>query len=352
MGEAPSAWSQIVAAVRLASRDRAVRLVLLLSSLGFVVIGALDVMIVVLAIDQLHGTASDAAWMTAVLGAGGMVGAGASSLLIGRRLAPALGAAAFGIGVSLSLIGFIPGHAAAYALLFAAGIGQAVFAVAAHSLLQRCCPTNSVGRVFSLRESLAMLGLAIGSIAAPVLISELGTDGAFVILGSALPLAVACAIRSVWRLDDVANVPIVELSLLRSLPIFWHLPAPALEGLARNATPATFPAGTLLMTQGEPGDRYLAIAGGDAEVIRDGVVVAHRSAGEGVGEAALLRRIPRTATVRAHTAVRALAIEKHDFVVAVLGHDATHLVADSIAAIAIADDGDGDGDEYCESSEP
>ncbi len=346
-GESASVWSQILGAARLASRDRAIRLVLLLGGVSFVVVGALDVMIVVLVIEQLHGTVSEAAWMTAALGAGGIVGAGASTLLIGRRLAPALGTAAFGIGVSLTLVGFIPGQAAAYALLFAAGLGQAVFAVAGHSLLQRCCPTDSVGRIFALFESFATFGLAIGAIAAPAMISGLGTDSAFILVGLALPVTVACTIRSLWRLDDAANVPIVELLLLRSLPIFLHLPPPALEGLARNATPVDFPAGTLLMSQGEPGDRYLAIAQGDAEVVRNGLVIAHRSRGEGVGEIALLRRVPRTATVRAQTAVRAFAIERHDFLVAVLGHDATPVSADRISA-AIADG----VDEFSDSPNP
>ncbi len=48
-----------------------------------------------------------------------------------------------------------------------AGIGQAVVAIAGHTLLQRCAPTESVGRVFALRESLLSFGLAVGAVIAP-----------------------------------------------------------------------------------------------------------------------------------------------------------------------------------------
>src|SRR5689334_15624903 len=67
------------AAVRVTAREPAVRLVLVIAAAGFVVVGALDVLLVVLAVDGLHGSASTAAWLTATLGLGGVVGGATGS---------------------------------------------------------------------------------------------------------------------------------------------------------------------------------------------------------------------------------------------------------------------------------
>ena len=79
--------------------------------------------------------------------------------------------------------------------------------------------------------------------------------------------------------------------------------------------------GGFLMRQGEAGNRYIAIADGTAEVIRDGLTIARVSRADGVGETALLRQVPHTASVRAVTPVHGLAITQEEFLVAVTGHD-------------------------------
>ena len=99
---------------------------------------------------------------------------------------------------------------------------------------------------------------------------------------------------------------------------------------ARNATSVHFEPGTYLMTEGEPGERYLAIASGAAEVLQRGTAISTVTDGDGVGEIALLRNIPRTASVRAATTVHAIAVDKASFLIAVTGHPATVAVADSI----------------------
>jgi predicted MFS family arabinose efflux permease len=343
-GQAPrsrlfaTARAELHAALRTAFREPAVRLVLVISAAGFVVVGALDVLTIVLAIDQLGGSPSTAAWLSAALGAGGVIGSATGGALVGRRLAPALVLAAAVFGAGLIVIGVVPTRMVAYLMLLGAGTAQAVGAIATNSLLQRCAPSASVGQAFAVREALFCLGLAAGSILAPVLVAAFGVGGAFVVVGALLPVVVLVRLGTVWRLDRAATVPIVELSLLGRLTIFGRLPAPALEGLARNATPVAFADGAELMRQGEPGARYLAIADGSVEIVRDGTVVAVRSRGEGVGETALLRDVPRTATVRAVGPVHTLSIDKGEFLIAVTGHAATHATAMDIAQRRIADD--------------
>ena len=112
---------------------------------------------------------------------------------------------------------------------------------------------------------------------------------------------------------------------------FADLPAPALEGLAGVLTPARVPAGTVLMRQGGPGDAYYAIAAGELDVRQDGHLLGRCGRGDGVGEIALLRAIPRTATVVAHTAATVYKLDREPFLTAVLGHAPTQRHADRIA---------------------
>jgi hypothetical protein len=72
-------------------------------------------------------------------------------------------------------------------------------------------------------------------------------------VAAVLPLAAAADGRGLFGLDSGTPVPVVEIALLRSLPLFAELPAPALEGLAGSLTPATVPAGTVLIRQATRG---------------------------------------------------------------------------------------------------
>jgi len=98
------------------------------------------------------------------------------------------------------------------------------------------------------------------------------------------------------------------------------LPLPAIEQLARGLEPVHVPAGHVVVHQGDVGDRYYVIESGEAEVIGDGQVVAELGPGEGFGEIALLRRIRRTATVRAASELRLQALRSDHFLPVVLGY--------------------------------
>jgi len=114
-----------------------------------------------------------------------------------------------------------------------------------------------------------------------------------------LPLAALAGGRALFGLDANTPVPVVQIALLRSLPLFAELPAPAIEGLAAALTPVHLPAGAVLIRQGDVGDAYYAIAAGELDVRQNGQFLRRCGRGEGVGEIALLRAIPRTATVTA-----------------------------------------------------
>jgi hypothetical protein len=183
-----------------------------------------------------------------------------------------------------------------------------------------------------------MAGLAIGSVLVPVLVHLGGSRLALLGVAAVLPLAAAAGGRALVTLDAHAPVPVVQIALLRALPLFSELPAPAVEGLAAALTPAELPAGAVLIRQGEPGDAYYAIAAGQLDVVQDGRLVRRCGRGEGVGEIALLRAVPRTASVVAHTPATVYRLAREPFLTAILGHAATQRQAHSMADAQLAAD--------------
>jgi CRP-like cAMP-binding protein len=98
------------------------------------------------------------------------------------------------------------------------------------------------------------------------------------------------------------------------------LPLPSIEQLARGLESIDVPAGHVVFKQGDVGDHYFVIESGEVDVIGDGQVVATLGPGVGFGEIALLRRIRRTATVRATSDLRLKALRSDRFLPVVLGY--------------------------------
>jgi CRP-like cAMP-binding protein len=130
---------------------------------------------------------------------------------------------------------------------------------------------------------------------------------------------------------------VVEVALLRSVPMLSLLSPPTLESLARALTPADVPAGVDVVTQGEEGDRFYVIADGEVEVVADGTHVATLRRGDGFGEIALMYDVPRTATVRTRTEVRLYALGREDFLVALTGHLPAQTLAQGLASERLAE---------------
>jgi hypothetical protein len=91
-----------------------------------------------------------------------------------------------------------------------------------------------LARVFGVVEALSMAALLIGSLLVTALVALGGLSLALVGIGLVLPLVVLAFGRSLFDVDRDATVPVVEIGLLRSLPLFAPLPAPQLEAVARS----------------------------------------------------------------------------------------------------------------------
>ena len=326
--EFSGAFEECVAGFRTLAREPAPRLIVGLLALQYVVWGAFDILAVVLAIQVLGIGEAGAGYLNAAFGAGGVIGAAVTVTLVGRRrLAPSLAAGLLLWGASFVLLGLVPTVAAALVLIAAAGMGNSLADVAGRTLLQRTAREDVLARVFGVLEGVAMAGLALGSIAVPVLVAALGPRATVVVAGAVLPLALVLVGRRLRAIDAAATVPVVEIALLRSLPIFAPLSAPGLESVARDLEPMGVAAGTVIVREGDAGKLYYAVADGDVDVSIDGALVQSGGRCEGFGEIALLRDVPRTATVTAKTDVRLYTLEKDSFVAAVTGHPQSYRAA-------------------------
>jgi hypothetical protein len=290
------------------------------------------VLAVTLALGPLGIGGSGAGYLTATHGCGAVAGAAASLALIGRpRLVPTILAASALAGVGFFVLGLATWLAVAFAAAFVAGVSRSLLEVTGQTLLQRVTPTALLARVFAFKEGLAMATWGIGSGLVPLLVAVAGTTGAIFFAGAIVPVVVLLRLPRLIEVDAAARVPAVMIALLRTVSLFRLLPVPALEGVARETAELDVAAGATVVREGEPGDRYFAVADGTFEASKDGRPLGRLGRGEGFGEIALLREGIRTATVTALTAGRLAVVEREPFLVAVTGHGPTNQRAHEIA---------------------
>src|SRR4029077_977466 len=122
------------------------------------------------------------------------------------------------------------------------------------------------------------------------------------------------------------------LKLLRRIELFAQLPEPVLEGLAAGATPISVAADGVVVSRGEVGNHFYAIAAGKAAVELDDGTPRELGPGDFFGEIALLRDVPRTATVRALEPLRLFAVERDEFIAAGAGDAPPLAAAESVGA--------------------
>jgi MFS family permease len=305
------------------------RVIIALLGIRMLTSGALDVLFVLLALEVFETGEAGAGILTAALGLGTVLGGAASLSLIGRqRLSPAIALSAATWAVPLVLVGILAPAGAAPFLVAIGGIGFAAIDVTGRTLLQRVTPDRLLARVLGALEAIGLVFLAIGSVAVPVLAGWVGVELALVAVALAIPVAVAVMWVSLVHIDDHAHVPVRQLAVLRRNAIFAPLPAPQLEAVARRTRWISIDAGATLIREGEPGDRYYALESGSLRVTIDGALVRTLDEpGDGMGEIALLRGVPRTATVVATAPCVLLALDRADFLAAVTGHEDAHRLA-------------------------
>ena len=322
---------EAVEGFRTIARDRRLQLVIGLFSAQTLVNGAMGVLITVSALQLLHIGPGGVGYLNSAVGVGGLIGAVFSLMLVGRRrLAGMFGIAVAGTGGPMIFIAPHPSTEIALVAFALIGISNIVEDVAGFTLLQRTTPDEVLSRVFGVVHSLFFATVAVGAILAPRLVDAIGVRWSLVAVGAVLPVLALATRVPLVRLDDASVDHHREVELLRTIPIFSPLSAPVLEGLAGRLQPVRVGAGEAIVRQGEPGDRFYVVAVGEVEVSIDGRPQATQGPGEHFGEIALLRDVPRTATVTARTDAELFALERNDFLAAVTGHSGSAEAAEAV----------------------
>ncbi len=101
----------------------------------------------------------------------------------------------------------------------------------------------------------------------------------------------------------------------RSYSVITDLTVQGGETLTASLQHLAVPAGETIVRQGAPADKLLIVVEGEAEVVRDegGSQIPPLTAGDLYGEVAIMRDQPRTASLRAKTDVKLLALERGTF---------------------------------------
>jgi MFS family permease len=283
--------------------------------------GAMEVLILSIALRLLHIGNIGVGYLNSVFGIGALVGAFVTAALVGMRRLSVPFITGGLLWVAPVLIAIWPTKTAAIVALVILGIGNPLLDVPCFTLLQRAVPEALLARVFGVLQLLWNGAIAIGAIVTPALISAVGIRGTLVIAGCFVPALVIVLWPRLVRIDAEAIAPAADrLELLSRMPIFAPLPGGTLESLAARLSAVEFPAGSVVIREGDEGDYFYAIAEGRVDVSARGAHVANLGPGDPLGEIALLRDVPRTATCTAQTAVKLFALTRDDFLSAVASH--------------------------------
>lgn len=300
--------------------NRHLRLIVALYVAQTVVAGCSAVYEVAIALDLLGLEDSGVGVLNAALGVGGLIG-GAVALVLSQRGRLSRD---FGIGVvlwaaPLLLIVAVPSLPSALLAMMLIGLGNSLVDVNAETIVQRLVPDEVLGRVFGALDSAAIGGMALGAGIMPLLIVTVGLSTGLLIVAVSVTALVLVSVRGLQRVDRIALAP-DGLETLRAVPMLSVLPDHAIERLARMSVRMTLPAGHMVFEQGDEGDRFYVIESGEVEVSKVGEPVARLGAMGSFGEIALLRDVPRTASVLTLTEVVVRALDRRHFLAAVTGH--------------------------------
>jgi MFS family permease len=327
--EDESVGRAVVAGVTTIARNGDLRLILGLFTAQTLVAGAFAVLLVVVAIQVLDTGNAGVGWLDASVGVGGVIGTVAAVNVAGRRrlTMPFL----IGIvlwGAPFLLIALVPRIGVAVFAFALIGVGNILVDVAGYTLLQRAVEDNVLARVFGAVETMYYLSVAVGALVIPPLVSAFGARWTLVITGLFLPVIALLSGPRMLQVDRAAVAPARAVALLRSLPLFAPLPALSLERLALHLRELDVEPGVEVITQGDVGDDYYILATGAADVYIDGKKVNTVAPGEGFGEIALLRDVPRTATVKTTRPSEVFALDRETFLGAVSSSRRSFAAAD------------------------
>jgi len=311
--------AEVLAGFKAIGRNQNLRLISALYAAQTVVAGASVVYDVAIVLELLERGESTVGLVNAVLGIGGIIG-GFVALVLARREKLA---ADFGWGVMmwaapLLLVSVWPTLAATAIAMMLIGLANSVVDISADTIVQRVTEPAVMGRVFGALFSIQIGGMALGALLMPILIHAIGVRGGIAVIGVVISVIALTGMPALARIDKTVLAP-EGLTLFRKVPMLAVLDRPTLERLARASVTRSVAAGQVVFSEGDPGDRYWVIERGRVSVTANGRELRELGPGEGFGEIALLRDVPRTATVTALDDTDLRGLERTDFIPAVSG---------------------------------
>jgi len=328
--------TEVTEGFRTIHADNDLRLLMALFFAQTVVAGASVVFEVAVALRLLHLGQSGVGYLGATLGIGGIAG-GFIALVLAARKRLAID---FGVGVMLWAAPLVvlaawPSVATAIGAMVLIGVGNSFVDVNAFTILQRIVPDEVMGRVFGAVESVLIAGMALGALLMPLLIATIGLRGGLAVIGVSVTSLVIAGISGLNRIDTTTLAP-AHLPLVMANDILAPLPEGVQERLARALIEIHVPAGAVVCHEGDAGDRYYLIASGRVGVTAAGQRVNELGPGDAFGEIALLRDVPRQASVRALENLTLFALERDVFIAAVTGHGEASMQAENTIARFLA----------------
>jgi MFS family permease len=328
---------EALAGFEIVRHDGRPRFVIGLLGAELLFLGLVDVLVVAMAFDLFGSGDSGTGFLSAAIGAGGVLGSAWTVTLIGRRrLSGPMRNGLHLSGLPVALIAAVPAQGFAVPMLAAAGAGMHVTDVSGRTMLQRLVPDENLSRVLGVLEGSYMAAEAAGAVLGAVLVDTLGIRGALLAAGLLLPVLGLAASRRLAAADVGTLVPAEDIRFLHSLPIFAALGPAELERVAAHLFLLRVAAGEVVIREGDAGDRLYLIKRGRAEATKGSRRLGGLTAGELFGEIALLRDVPRTATVRALTEMELLCLERAPFLEAVNPHPVSVQIGDELVASRLA----------------
>lgn len=328
-----SHWSrQALAASWTLVTHRGVRLVVGLAAAQTFVRGALNVLVVVMAVTALGMGDGGIGLLLGAVGVGSLLGLPvAVRWTRPGRLGRSFAWAVLLWGAPIALVAGATDPTVALLLLVVVGVGNAMVDIASDSLLQRLVPADDLPRVLGAFDAALLAAMALGSLFAERLLVLAGLVPALVATGLLLPVLAGVTWPRLHRLDRRLAVHDTDVALLQLHGIFAPLVVSAVDHLTRVMGREHHEPGGVIIRKGELGDRFLVVEQGTVEIVDDGRVLAVLGPGEGFGEMSLLDDVPRNATARAVTPVRLRSLRREDFLAALTHHDHARTAAHQIA---------------------
>jgi MFS family permease len=326
-------WQETSAGFRAILANRDLFVVSMVYAAQTVVAGASIVFGVEMAVQMTDFGPSGVGYLDSVFGIGAIIG---GLVAIGRASAGKVGTD-FAAGVILWAIPllvaalFFPAMWAAFFAMVIMGFANPLADVNAVTIVQRLSDDKVMGRVFGALETVLITAMAVGSVIMPVLVFTVGLQWGLGILAVGITLIVLPALGRLRRLNTQLAEP-EGLTRLRALPLFAPLDPKSLELVAQQLQRVEVPAGTTVIREGDPGDLFYIVESGSLTASFQGKTLSQQGPGDPFGEIALLRDVPRTATVVADEPSVLLTLERQPFLDAVTGNSEVSGQADDLIA--------------------